>query len=155
MVGMKFLALRLNAVYARKYVHVRAGISFFQAEDCIRDHCVTGVQTCALPISRNSSIVASQPQARTTARLASEASPEMNGRKARGMATGMTAILRSLLCNVKFFVIADERLHAEAQRELATDGCLTDGCLTPEGQTPRGLTPGITLCHCNSCAVLR
>src|SRR5476649_2159393 len=24
---------------------------FFQAEDDIRDHCVTGVQTCALPIS--------------------------------------------------------------------------------------------------------
>src|SRR5260221_5005854 len=27
------------------------GMSFFQAEDGIRDHCVTGVQTCALPIS--------------------------------------------------------------------------------------------------------
>src|SRR5260221_5516811 len=26
---------------------------FFQAEDGIRDHCVTGVQTCALPISSN------------------------------------------------------------------------------------------------------
>src|SRR5260221_13434875 len=26
---------------------------FFQAEDGIRDHCVTGVQTCALPISWN------------------------------------------------------------------------------------------------------
>ena len=26
------------------------GIFFFQAEDGIRDHCVTGVQTCALPI---------------------------------------------------------------------------------------------------------
>src|SRR5882672_11657183 len=25
---------------------------FFQAEDGIRDHCVTGVQTCALPICR-------------------------------------------------------------------------------------------------------
>ena len=25
-------------------------ICFFQAEDGIRDHCVTGVQTCALPI---------------------------------------------------------------------------------------------------------
>src|ERR671932_2503945 len=25
-------------------------ILFFQAEDGIRDHCVTGVQTCALPI---------------------------------------------------------------------------------------------------------
>src|SRR5260221_9414222 len=24
---------------------------FFQAEDGIRDHCVTGVQTCALPIA--------------------------------------------------------------------------------------------------------
>ena len=23
---------------------------FFQAEDGIRDHCVTGVQTCALPL---------------------------------------------------------------------------------------------------------
>src|SRR5438034_9031679 len=27
---------------------------FFQAEDGIRDHCVTGVQTCALPISLSS-----------------------------------------------------------------------------------------------------
>src|SRR5260221_3785979 len=27
------------------------GSVFFQAEDGIRDHCVTGVQTCALPIS--------------------------------------------------------------------------------------------------------
>src|SRR5437588_9663419 len=27
------------------------GFFFFQAEDGIRDHCVTGVQTCALPIS--------------------------------------------------------------------------------------------------------
>src|SRR5260221_1829655 len=27
-----------------------ASLFFFQAEDGIRDHCVTGVQTCALPI---------------------------------------------------------------------------------------------------------
>src|SRR5438034_6151113 len=31
---------------------VRWTFFFFQAEDGIRDHCVTGVQTCALPISR-------------------------------------------------------------------------------------------------------
>src|SRR5260221_2923056 len=31
-------------------VWVGAGSFFFQAEDGIRDHCVTGVQTCALPI---------------------------------------------------------------------------------------------------------
>src|SRR5918995_5690459 len=30
------------------------GIFFFQAEDCIRDYKVTGVQTCALPISLES-----------------------------------------------------------------------------------------------------
>src|SRR5438034_9931286 len=30
-------------------------VFFFQAEDGIRDHCVTGVQTCALPISWTSS----------------------------------------------------------------------------------------------------
>src|SRR5947207_12643920 len=30
---------------------VRGSFFFFQAEDGIRDHCVTGVQTCALPIS--------------------------------------------------------------------------------------------------------
>ena len=29
---------------------VEGVIFFFQAEDGIRDHCVTGVQTCALPI---------------------------------------------------------------------------------------------------------
>src|SRR5260221_7464116 len=28
-------------------------IFFFQAEDGIRDHCVTGVQTCALPIYKD------------------------------------------------------------------------------------------------------
>src|SRR5476649_2963298 len=28
---------------------------FFQAEDGIRDHCVTGVQTCGLPISPHTS----------------------------------------------------------------------------------------------------
>src|SRR5215218_9135544 len=30
---------------------------FFQAEDGIRDHCVTGVQTCALPISAGKQIM--------------------------------------------------------------------------------------------------
>src|SRR5947207_11918374 len=29
---------------------------FFQAEDGIRDHCVTGVQTCALPISQKMAV---------------------------------------------------------------------------------------------------
>ena len=32
---------------------VGGDVFFFQAEDGIRDHCVTGVQTCALPIWRH------------------------------------------------------------------------------------------------------
>ena len=36
---------------SRDWVAVISGNAFFfQAEDGIRDHCVTGVQTCALPI---------------------------------------------------------------------------------------------------------
>src|SRR5438132_9686262 len=31
-------------------VCIKVAFFFFQAEDGIRDHCVTGVQTCALPI---------------------------------------------------------------------------------------------------------
>src|SRR5205823_11339453 len=41
---------------------------FFQAEDGIRDKLVTGVQTCALPISRmkSQSLAASHPRCRYT-----------------------------------------------------------------------------------------
>ena len=35
---------------------MNVGTFFFQAEDCIRDTSVTGVHTCALPISTTSSI---------------------------------------------------------------------------------------------------
>src|SRR5438034_3135589 len=37
---------------------------FFQAEDGIRDHCVTGVQTCALPISVGVGSLSPPPLAR-------------------------------------------------------------------------------------------
>src|SRR5260370_8751965 len=43
----------------------RCVLFFFQAEDGIRDSSVTGVQTCALPISRL--IAAAMPAANTTA----------------------------------------------------------------------------------------
>src|SRR5260221_9276079 len=32
------------------FLVIKRVVFFFQAEDGIRDHCVTGVQTCALPI---------------------------------------------------------------------------------------------------------
>src|SRR5438034_2043723 len=37
---------------------------FFQAEDGIRDHCVTGVQTCALPIYEGDEVVVKKVPAR-------------------------------------------------------------------------------------------
>src|SRR5260221_9083703 len=40
----------LLAVPTQKEGALLAAAIFFQAEDGIRDHCVTGVQTCALPI---------------------------------------------------------------------------------------------------------
>src|SRR5438034_3139316 len=39
---------------------------FFQAEDGIRDHCVTGVQTCALPILATLRDVTEEKQAQDT-----------------------------------------------------------------------------------------
>src|SRR5260221_418142 len=41
-------AIRLLLIFVM--IVFRFLIFFFQAEDGIRDHCVTGVQTCALPI---------------------------------------------------------------------------------------------------------
>src|SRR5438132_10854900 len=38
--------------FAFRTACARASIFFFQAEGGIRDHCVTGVRTCALPICR-------------------------------------------------------------------------------------------------------
>src|SRR5260221_10579783 len=38
--------MTMKSALSRAFVFV----FFFQAEDGIRDHCVTGVQTCALPI---------------------------------------------------------------------------------------------------------
>src|SRR5260221_530074 len=43
-----------NATKEITYINAKGALTysdfFFQAEDGIRDHCVTGVQTCALPI---------------------------------------------------------------------------------------------------------
>src|SRR5438132_4218355 len=41
---------------AVSYLVVFSHSFFFQAEDGIRDHCVTGVQTCALPIFANGGV---------------------------------------------------------------------------------------------------
>src|SRR5947207_10451348 len=51
------------SVDGRNGVYLSLGFFFFQAEDGIRDHCVTGVQTCALPISMVGIATAAEPSA--------------------------------------------------------------------------------------------
>src|SRR5256885_12274596 len=48
---MQHLSLMLYSVFVNMSVEIVVFIFFFQAEDGIRDYRVTGVQTCALPIS--------------------------------------------------------------------------------------------------------
>src|SRR5207244_9997224 len=45
-----------GVVVCVEFCFVYVSVFFFQAEDGIRDDLVTGVQTCALPISRNSNM---------------------------------------------------------------------------------------------------
>src|SRR5260221_9190332 len=49
---------------------------FFQAEDGIRDHCVTGVQTCALPISMEEEWMRDRALLRDLLRQRPQASPQ-------------------------------------------------------------------------------
>src|SRR5436190_5457801 len=56
---------------------------FFQAEDGIRDHCVTGVQTCALPISRPAARCARARGARRRASPAGRSSRPGSGASRR------------------------------------------------------------------------
>src|SRR5256885_7381053 len=55
-----------------RQLHAHTWFFFFQAEDGIRDYKVTGVQTCALPISRRFSAPA---RSRTTPRRAARMEP--------------------------------------------------------------------------------
>src|SRR5215211_8566010 len=61
---------------------------FFQAEDGIRDHCVTGVQTCALPIYVQSTAVSPGAGSRS-----SMSSPARTGTCARVMSRRMAKAL--------------------------------------------------------------
>src|SRR5205823_7256429 len=63
---------------------ISASFFFFQAEDGIRDKLVTGVQTCALPISRRPRTAA--PRLRS----ANRRSPRSRARRPRTIAHGDT-----------------------------------------------------------------
>src|SRR5438034_9577707 len=59
---------------------------FFQAEDGIRDHCVTGVQTCALPICGSPQAASAAETSRTRRSTRAPATSEADDRCAGGRA---------------------------------------------------------------------
>src|SRR5438132_14043318 len=61
---------------------------FFQAEDGIRDHCVTGVQTCALPIFRTPA-----PGRRANVPCRSAVAPPYNGTTNTSWPASWTSII--------------------------------------------------------------
>src|SRR5260221_1691379 len=67
---------------------------FFQAEDGIRDHCVTGVQTCALPISRTRPPVEPRDDAEHPAELVSGLRLQ-RGRRARRRGRALSDLRRA------------------------------------------------------------
>src|SRR5260221_6673674 len=73
-------------------------VFFFQAEDGIRDHCVTGVQTCALPIWRDGEV-----HAELAARAAGAALADGRQRRGHGRSEEHTSELQShsdLVCRL-------------------------------------------------------
>src|SRR5579875_4057343 len=66
---------------------------FFQAEDGIRDHCVTGVQTCALPICTASPGDGSAPPDTPTCTRSPPTRPRPGGRATGGSTSSSTATI--------------------------------------------------------------
>src|SRR5260221_3944163 len=64
---------------------------FFQAEDGIRDHCVTGVQTCALPIYPAASLAAAHSDLSRLLRSPPGPATESVGRAWPSRSTGLRA----------------------------------------------------------------
>src|SRR5438034_9823703 len=115
---------------------------FFQAEDGIRDHCVTGVQTCALPIS----------------------SRRLRPRGARAVKAARTAVLGAVLaaaaaaacvermtapgncpdyCPGGQVTLIDSLLATSISRDSAFRGCVMPNqrAVMPPAARPRRLAP--------------
>src|SRR5215203_6234847 len=101
-------------------------VFFFQAEDGIRDIGVTGVQTCALPISGASL----RP-------VASQASGHVAG--ARHQELARRARVKVALGIVGELVLAEEgaSLSSALERHVGMDARLLDGCYVLHGAVGR------------------
>src|SRR5436190_23889271 len=85
---------------------------FFQAEDGIRDHCVTGVQTCALPICRRTSRARAffRSSARTGHKARTRSLRSEERRVGKGVDFGGRGIIKKKNKRIHSKVIPDSRV---------------------------------------------
>src|SRR5256886_13339589 len=76
-----------RAVVMKRKGPLCVGVFFFQAEDGIRDLTVTGVQTCALPISLPQAIFRTTPNASANFHARPLKSPSISGPPTLSIAT--------------------------------------------------------------------
>src|SRR5215217_4536613 len=98
---------------------------FFQADDGIRDIGVTGVQTCALPISRVRPSRGTQRQARPTARVDTELGGGKEGGERRRAGDGTVGGRADLPAGEKSDAADAARQKAE---KLGVDLSQVEGC---------------------------
>src|SRR5436190_24194247 len=92
------------------------GFFFFQAEDGIRDHCVTGVQTCALPISEESRF----------ARIEDRAGEILDSREARLLGHGDLEPARSEPERQQLLQIGRASCRERGERSGGPEALITD-----------------------------
>src|SRR5438034_2805852 len=101
---------------------------FFQAEDGIRDHCVTGVQTCALPISE----VREAEEFFSEKQKGSSAMPHKRNPITSEQIAGLSRILRSnALAAMEDVALWHERdiSHSSVERIIFPDSTILADCL--------------------------
>src|SRR5206468_6089211 len=84
---------------------------FFQAEDGIRDLIVTGVQTCALPISEADEVAGTEPEVLEAAQLLLKLGADVNAVDANGETAMHGAAYKNLPKVVQF--LADKGARIE------------------------------------------
>src|SRR5688500_20413271 len=91
----------------------RGSCFFFQAEDGIRDYKVTGVQTCALPISRTAGPTTTRPRSRSTT-----SPPQLRSAARRASTNASPTEIGRASCRERVEILGDAESVNEKKTEV-------------------------------------